>query len=261
MIARCIVILLLLMSPGVARAGSGHTYALVVNGINKDPQDRLAKDQALRDLRERLLSTVKIDPTRLVVLDASDNNAPPTRDTLAKAINTFATAASVEDRFLFYYMGQANAVTGTLRLNLPGDDVTHEEVVDWLSRVKAGAQLVVLDCPCAGLAAKALAGAGRIIVCATTEVQVYSTRFSRYFVAALTRPQSDTNSDGRISVLEAFTAAAREIEQWHRDRQVLPTETPCLEDNGDGLPSERPWRYAVEAVDGLAASKFFLAEN
>ncbi len=256
-----IAILLLLISPALAGPSSGYTHALVINGLNKDAQDRLSKDRTLQSLRRYLLATAGVDPSRLAVLDAGDANEAPTRDNLAKAMSTFASTVGPQDRFLFYYMGQANAVTGKLRLNLPGADVTHEDVAGWLSPIRAGTQLIVLDCPCAGLAAKALAGPGRIIVCATTETQVYSTSFGRYFVRALTEPESDTDSDGRVSALEAFTAAARQIEQWYRDQQILPTETPCLEDNSDGVPSERPWRHTVEAVDGLAASTFFLAEN
>jgi hypothetical protein len=254
---RQIVILLVLISPGLVKTGAADTYALVVNGVSKDTEDRLDKDRAFEDLRQYLLTNARIDPTRLTVLTAEDASA----DNAAKAMSAFASAVGPQDRFVFYYMGQANAVTGKLRLNLRGPDVTGADVAAWMSPLQAKTQLVVLDCPCAGLAAKVLAGPGRIIVCATTEMQVYSPRFGLHFVRALAQPESDADADGKVSVLEAFTAAVREIEQWYRDREVLPTETACLEDNGDGVPSERPWRHAVEAVDGLRASQLFLAAD
>ncbi len=261
MTIRTIAIVFLLMSSGFVRMCSASTYALVINGLNKDLEDKLSRDRAVRSLREYLLTTARIDPARLIVLDANDTNAPSTRDNIAKTMSTFASATGPQDRLLLYYTGQANKVMGELRLNLPGADATHGEVAGWMNRSRAGEQLVVLDCPGAGLAAKTLAGPGRIILCATAETQVYSPRFGRHFVRALAQAETDADADGRVSVLEAFTAAAREIEQWYRDREVLPTETPCLEDNGDGLPSERPWRHAVESVDGLAASMFFLAQD
>ncbi len=257
MTTRNIAILLLLTASGLARANAGDTYALVINGISKEPEDRLGKDRVLESLRQYLLTDAQVDPARLTVLTADDAAA----DNIAKAMSALMSTVGPQDKFVFYYMGQANAVTGRLRLNLPGPDVTGEDVAGGLSRIRAKTQLIVLDCPCAALAAKTLAGSGRIVVCATTEVQVHSTRFGLHFVRALTQPQSDTDADGRISVLEAFTAAARQIEQWYRDRELLSTETPCLDDNGDGIPSERPWRHSVESVDGSAASKYFLTAN
>lgn len=254
---RTVAVLFLLIASGIVRANQGHAYALVINGLNQDPEDSVSKDRALQDLRHYLLATAKIDADRLTVLDGNEASARRA----AEAMDHFATAAGAQDRFVFYYLGQANAVMGKLRLNLPGADITHEDVARRLSRIRARQQLIVLDCPCAALAVQALAGPGRVVVCATAETQVYSTRFSSHFVRALVQPHADTDWGKRVSVLEAFTTAARQIEQWYRDRQVLPTETPCLEDNGDGVPSERPWRHTVEAVDGRAASEFFLAED
>jgi hypothetical protein len=261
MTSRNIAILFLLMLLVTPQAYGGDTYALVVNGLNKDPEEKLEKDRAVKRLREYLLTVAKVHPDRLTVLDAGDANVPSTRDNFAVALDALATTVSRSDRLLFFYLGQANAVTGTLRLNLPGPDVTHEELAGSLSQIRADTQLIVLDCPCAGLAAKDLPGPGRIVVCATTETEAYSPRFGRYFVRALTQVENDTDANEKVSVLEAFTAAARQIEQWYRDRAVLPTETPCLEDNGDGIPSEQPWRYTVEPVDGSAASECYLAEN
>ncbi len=146
-----------------------------------------------------------------------------------------------------------------MRFNLPGPDITQDDLATWLAGVKASTQLVVLDCPCAGMAAKALARPGRAIVLATTDQEAYAPRFGSHFVPALVRPESDANHDGRVSVLEAFTAAAREIEQWYQQMQMLPTETPCIEDDGDGRPSERPWRFEQDGGDGRLAAEIVLA--
>lgn len=256
---------LLLLSPAVRTSVSaapeeaGRTYALIVNGISKDPKDALVRDRIVEQMRRYLLGQAAVDPSRLVVLDGRENQA--TAEAVTEAMNTFASTARRRDRFVLYYAGQANAVAQTLRLNLPGPDVTGTDIARLLDQIKTKSHLIVLDCPCAALAAKALTGPGRVVVCASTEAQAYSTRFGLHFVPALARPETDADGDGKVSVLEAFTAAAREIEQWYRDRGVLATETPCLDDNGDGIASVRPWRYAVEATDGLAASRLVLATD
>jgi hypothetical protein len=119
--------------------------------------------------------------------------------------------------------------------------------------------LIVLDCPGAGLAVKALTGQGRIVIGACTAEQHYSTKFSEYFVPALIDKSNDVNGDGRISLLEAFTSASKCIDDFYRVQSLLTTETPVLEDNGDGAASRQPWKYEQNKKDGLAASRFFLS--
>lgn len=251
-----LVITFMGVSTGQAnRAGlQGNVYALIINGISKDPTDRAVKDRVVHDLKTLLLDKGRIDSTRLTLLTAGESRA----DRIEEVMKRLASTVGREDRLLFYYIGQANTVAGSLRFNVVGEDVTGQQVAQWLNRIKAKTQLVVLDCPCAAMVAKEMTQAGRVVVFASTETQVYGTRFSMHFVPALREKNSDTNADGRISVLEAFTAAARGIEQWYRDRTILPTETPNLEDNADGLPSERPWRHAIDGGDGLAALEFIL---
>jgi len=263
------VVLCMLCGANGEESTPGHTYALLVSGICKDPNERLVKDRVINDLRAYLRDKVGLDPQRLAVL-VSDNSPSPesagasSANNLKKAIKVFASGIRPADRFIFYYIGQANIVAETqnlashLRLNLPGPDITPKDLAAWLAAIKADTQTIILDCPCAAVAAKALAGRGRIILCASNENQAYGTRFGVHFVPALSRAGNDANHDGKVSILEAFTAAAREIEQWYREKQLLHTETPCLEDNGDGVPSERPWRYEQDGGDGRRAAESFL---
>lgn len=250
----CIFLIPKTASPSESRP-AGNTYALIVNGSGKDSADRAMRDRVVNDFRAYLLEKAVVKPDRLIVLLPGASTAAGVRT----AIHTIASTATPSDRFILYYIGQANAVGETLRFNLPGPDMTQADLASWLADVRAGTQLVVLDCPRAAMAAKALSRPGRVLLLASTEEQAYAPRFGLHFVPALSRPESDTNRDGRVSVLEAFTAAAREIEQWYRKRKLLPTETPLLDDNGDGRPSERPWRYEQDGGDGRLAAGLFLA--
>jgi len=252
---------------GAPTANQPLTTVLIVSGISKDPNDQANKAQAVSDLRDGLLKHMGVDARRLTILaaDQPDTSAASslqsTASQIARTMDTLAAAIRPGDRFVFYYIGQANAAGGELRFNLPGPDLTQKELADRLKAVKAGTQLIVLDCPCAGLAAKALTAANRAVVCASTATQPLATRFSPHFIHALNQPQTDANSDGKVSLLEAFTETAKEIEQWYRQQGLLPTETPCLEDDGDGMPSERPWRHQTEGGDGLKAAMFLLTEG
>ncbi len=243
-----------------------NTHALIVTGINKNAQDRQTKDKAVTDLRDFLLNKASIKRDRVTVLGNSRTLARrpsdvSTAENLKKQIDAFAAAVNPADRFIFYYVGQANVVADKLRLNLPGPDVTGEQLAKWLSPIKASSILIVLDCPGAGVAVKALAGQGRIVVAGCTAEQHYSTRFSEYFVPALDENESDTDGDGKVSLLEAFTSASRQVDDFYRGEGLLKTETPVLEDNGDGEPNDKPWRFKQDKSDGAAASKFFLASK
>ncbi len=276
---------------------SGRTYALIVGGITREPADRAMQDRVMRELRATLVGKAVVEPNCVTMLVPGAADGASTADNLRTAVETHARVVRPADRFIFYYLGHANAVADELRLNLPGPDITHEQLAAWLDGIRAGTQLLIFDCPYAGLAVNALARWGgvrgegvppllvtsdkgkergqdapatgkeqgqdahttmRIIVCASTAKQAYATRFGLHFVPALTRAETDANHDGRISLLEAFTAAARDIERWYQQMKLLPTETPCLDDNGDGIPSERPWRYETDGADGRRAAVFFL---
>jgi hypothetical protein len=244
-------------APGSEGRPVGDTYAIIVNGIGKDPQDGLLREQVVSGLRAYLQEKAAVKPERLAVLSSRTAMAEKIKST----IDAFAAAGTSADRFIFYYIGQANVVGDSLRLNLPGPDVTQGELSQWMAAVKATTQLVVLDCPYAAAAAKTLARPGRVAIFATAQEQAYAPRFGVHFVPALTREDSDTNHDGGVSVLEAFTAAAREIEEWYQKMQLLPTETPCLDDNGDGRPGARPWRYEQDGGDGRPAAGLILTSR
>ena len=240
------------------------THALVVGGINKHPEQRRLKDKAVTELRTLLLNNVGVSRDRLRVLVGSGSQVregakTSTAANLKEAVKALAAAVRREDRFVFYYVGQANMVAGKLRINLPGADITHVQLAEWMSQIKASSMLIVLDCPGAGLAVKSLTGHGRIVIGACTGDQHYSTRFSEYFVPALIGADTDKDGDGKVSLLEAFTAASRQLDELFREQGLLKTETPVLEDNADGIPSQRPWRYKQENTDGQAASVFFLS--
>ncbi len=245
---------------------NGDMYVLLVTGINKDAKDRLTKDKALVDLRTFFLTNASVQNNHLSVLANSrslveNNSQIATAENLKARIEAFANISKATDRFVFYYVGQANVADNKLRLNLPGADMTHEQLAELLGRIKASSMLIVLDCPGAGLAVSALAGPGRVVVAGCTAEQPYSTRFSEYFVPALADRQCDINSDGRVSLLEAFTAAAKNLDDFYRRMGLLRTETPLLEDDADGQASDQPWKHEHSGGDGLAASKFYLSSR
>jgi hypothetical protein len=237
----------------------GKTYVLVVGGISKEPENITARTKDITVIQTFFLVHAAVAAENITILTAENSRSGSTEANLRKTLDKLKTAVQPGDRFIFYYIGLANAVGGELRFNLPGTDITQIQLAQLLEQINVSSMLVVLDCPFSGMAVKALTKTGRIIICSCTDQQQYSTRFSRYFIPALTDKGSDTNANGKVSVLEAFTQAVKKIEQWYQQNKLLITEIPQLEDNADGRPSKEPWKYEIDKMDGLAASQFFLS--
>ncbi len=75
----------------------------------------------------------------------------------------------------------------------------------------------------------------------------------------LADPASDGNQDGVVSLLEAFQYACQEIDRVYREQDLLKSESAVLEDDGDGIPSQQPWRFQETGNDGARASKWMFA--
>ena len=71
--------------------------------------------------------------------------------------------------------------------------------------------------------------------------------------ASATKP-SDIDKNGRISIWEAFAAAAGGVRRHYQQRGQLATERSLLDDNGDGVGREA----APQGDDGSLASRTYL---
>jgi hypothetical protein len=238
------------------------TYALIVSGISKDTQDKITKALEIATLHNFLQSRNQSAPEtiKLLTADTSQKNSAGSSQfvNIEKTISQLESVISSDDRFIFYYTGQANVIGNQLRFNLPGEDMTQQQLAQLLKNVKASSILIVLDCPASGLTVKELSGKGRIIICSCTDQQQFTSKFGEFFVPALSNTETDIDKNDKISVLEVFISTSRQVEDWYRKQQLIITETPVLDDSGDGKASKEPWRYMLDVKDGLNASEFFL---
>ncbi len=68
----------------------------------------------------------------------------------------------------------------------------------------------------------------------------FATIFGGYFVDALTSDVADADKNGRVSVLEAFEYARREVEVAYKRQGILLTEHALLDDAGDRKGTGEP---------------------
>jgi hypothetical protein len=238
-------------------------HVVICSGILQDARVSKAEARVIDGLSQFLTDKLGIgrDAVDIVCDEQSlafgPNTTACTRKNLEKTLAKIVFDNLDIEKFVFYYTGQANRAADTLRLNVRGQDIVHHELVKWLGAIKAKQKLIVLDCPCAGLAIKDLADPNTIIVCSARSDQYDSPRFSDYFVPALLQWDADKDADGRLSLLEAFQTTCRELDGYYEKEKCYKSENALLEDDGDGVPSQQPWLFAQSGKDGAKAAQFY----
>jgi len=175
-----------------------------------------------------------------------------TRENVTRAMESLSESSQPGDLLFVLLIGHGSFQNGESRFNLPGPDMTAADFAPLLARM-TGRQVVFVNTSSAsGEWVKALAGKGRTIVTATRSgMERNETEFPKYFVEAFTEDKADADKDGRVSVLEAFTYARREVERFYETSHRLLTEHAVLDDDGDGVVSAEG--------DGRLARTLFLA--
>jgi hypothetical protein len=161
-----------------------------------------------------------------------------TRENVTRALESLAGTARPGDLVFILLIGHGSFQAGESRLSLPGPDMTAADFAPLLARLSAQQVVLVNTASASGDWGKALGAKGRTIVTATKSgMERNETEFPRYFIEAFTGDGADADKDGRVSVLEAFTYAKREVERFYEKSHRLLTEHAVLDDDGLGAPT------------------------
>jgi hypothetical protein len=179
-----------------------------------------------------------------------------TRDGIAQAIDRLATRASSGDAVLILLLGHGTSDGSISRFNVPGPDISDIEFGGLLDRLSGQVVAVVNAASASGEFVKTLSRRNRVVITATKSgFERNETIFGDHFVAAYAKDGADADKDGRVSLLEAFTYARREVEREYEGANKLLTEHAMLDDDGDGSGSAEP---GDRGPDGLIAKAFYL---
>jgi hypothetical protein len=165
------------------------------------------------------------------------------------------------------FIGHGTYDGRSAKFNLRGPDITATNLAAALKPCRR--PLVVVQCASAsGPFLSALSAPGRVIITATRSgYELNATRFGNYLARAIADPAADLDKDGQTSLLEAFLAASREVQQFYKEQGRMLTEHALLDDNGDGLGTPPEWFRGTRAVksaangksvDGIRAHQVFL---
>ena len=226
------------------------SYYVTVAGLGGEPDYEQRFTALAKDL-DKLLKTSGGD-AHVYTLTGSD----ATKAHLTDAMNQVAHEAKADDAFTLILVGHGSYDSVEYKFNLPGPDISGEELAALCDRVAAKRQLIVNTTSASGGSIGALQKPGRIVIAATkTGTEKNATVFARYWVEALRDASADVDKNEVISALEAFQYADRKTASFYESQKRLATEHALIEDTGKKEGVRAP---SAENGEGLLASNFLL---
>jgi hypothetical protein len=224
------------LAPHVVNAQRVHVLA--VAGLSGEPAYRLLFESAAATLVDSARARWHVSDSSLFVLteDATTTRVRATgrstKDQIAKAFLALSRRVAPGDVVLVFLVGHGSGEGADSRVSLPGPDATAADFAGWLAGFPRQTIVLVNAASGSGDFVGVLAGPKRVIVTATrTALERNESRFAAPFVRGLTSGEADADKDGRVSVLEAFAYAKKEVARAYETDNKMLTEHAALSDS------------------------------
>jgi len=219
-------------------AHAQQTHLLIVTGLAGEPQFAKTFKETAAALSDAARQKWGVADSSLIVLgedpalDPTHVKFKSTREEVARAFLTLSKRVAPGDVLFVFLNGHGSGEGPASRVNLPGADATAGEYATWLSGFSKQNVVFVIAGSGGGDFVPVLAGPGRVIVSATrTAMERNESVFAAPFVKGLASAEADSDKDGRISVIEAFTYAKKEVARVYEADKRMLTEHAILSDS------------------------------
>jgi hypothetical protein len=263
LLRRTALLVALLLCAGATRtsAQEGATHLLVITGLSGEARFAAEYTRWGAELVRHAVEKQGVAAANVVWLAERPDvhpsvRGPSRKENVEREVRAIVQRAGAADRVVILLFGHGSFANGDTRINLPGPDITGKELAALLAPLKTQRVAVVNATSASGGYIQDLAAPNRVVITATRSgMERNETVFGGHFVAGLTGTGADIDKDGRVSLLEAFEYARREVEREYQRGNRLRTEHAVLDGTGDGK--------GVAAVDATSphaqlSSTFFL---
>jgi hypothetical protein len=210
-----------------ARAARASSYYVTVAGLGGEPDYEQRFTAMAKDL-DKILKAADSE-AHVYTFTGSDATKAHLTDTLAQ----IARDAKPEDAFTLTLIGHGSFDGEEYKFNLPGPDISGEELAVLCDKIPAKRQLIVNTTSASGGSIGALQRQGRIVIAATKAgTEKNAPVFARYWVEALGDASADVDKNEAVSALEAFQYADRKTTAFYESQKRLATEHAVIEDTG-----------------------------
>lgn len=260
--AAALVAACVLAAPNAAAAQSGRARVLIVSGVAGDPQYTDVFFKQATTMIDALKTRFGVPDSDIVYLaenpsrDAARIKAASTKENIERELTALGARCKTGDVLFVMLIGHGSGDGTTAKFNIPGPDITAADFARVFDGIGGPTIAVVNTASASGGFIAALSGPNRVIVTATkSDMERNQTRFANYFIQAYASDVADADKDGRVSVLEAFDYARREVVRAYESENHLLTEHAQLDDNGDHRGSGAP---DAKSEEGALARRVFL---
>ena len=245
-----------------------NTHVLLIAGLGGDPNYTDAFHGWMSRFADAAVERHGVDPARIVYLgekpelDPTRISARSTAENIRSAFAELGASMAEGDELVVLLAGHGTFRDGEARFNIPGPDLSADDFGFLLEGLGDRRVTFVNTTSASGPFVEALSRPDRTIIAATrTGRERNMTRFGLHFVEAFAGDDADVDKNSRVSMLEAFAYALREVEREYEGDNQLLTEHAVLDDNGDGEGSRQiDAGTGAEAVnDGALARRVFLS--
>ena len=261
---RTLAALALAVSTVAAPAAAQQSHLVVISGLSGEARYAAAFHDWATTLIAAAQERWGVPQSNIVFLaekterDPERINARSTRENIETTLQTLAVRAGAEDQVFIVLIGHGSTSDGESKFNLPGPDMTAADFARVLDAFPTQTICFVNAASASGEFVPALSGGRRAIITATkTRHERNETVFAAFFVEAYAGDGADVDKDQRVSLLEAFNYASREVARAYEDDGKLLTEHAMLDDDGDGEGTAEPDPQSTS--DGRLAMTLFLA--
>jgi len=247
-LAACVACVLTL--PAITHA---ETHAVIIAGLGGEKQyEQRFRDQAnaIAQAAEKLTG----DKARVSVLSAEKAD----RESIRKQLRALAASAKRDDQVMIVLIGHGTFDGEEYRFNLPGPDLTANELGALFDQINARDQLIVNSTSASGATVERWIRDNRVVISSTKSGgERTATRFAQFWIEAVTTSGADTNRDDVVTAAEAFEFANRKVAESFKADVSLATEHARLE--GKSAPRFEVARFgnAILATSDAQLSELY----
>lgn len=213
-------------------------HVVIITGLAGEPQYAKAFRETAAALAETAKKSWGVADSSLFVLgedpalDPTHVKLKSTKEEVARAFLTLSSRVHAGDVVFVFLNGHGSGEGPASKVNLPGVDATAADFSNWLLGFSKQTVVFVNAASASGDFLPVLAGPGRLIVSATrTAMERNEVMFAKPFVKGMTSTEADADKDGRVSVIEAFTYAKKEVVRSYETDNRMLTEHAMLSDS------------------------------
>ena len=224
---------------------SAESYCVIVEGLGGEPsyQERFAE---YAGKLEEVCKKTAGDESSVHVL--SGDNAK--RGAIEELFQQLAEKTRKEDTIALFLIGHGTWDGHVYKFNIPGPDITANQLQKLLDALPAGRQLVAVTTSSSGASIDQLKSDRRVVVTATRSGRERNAPiFPEYWVQALSDEAADADKNNAITALEAFHYAEQKVKGFFEKEKRMATEHSRLEGGFAASFTLARLEAAVEAAE------------